>query len=46
LKKENESLKVEDMIHLFFAKRHEEEALLNRLETIYSMQIFMHERRE
>ena len=46
LKKENDKIKIEEIIVKFFKKRDEEEEMLNKLEMITSLQFLMIERKD
>eukprot|EP00347_Sterkiella_histriomuscorum_P012370 403368847 len=46
LKKENDSIKIDDIIAKFFEKRNHEEDMLNKLEILNFLQQFMNERRD
>ncbi|CDW91205.1 UNKNOWN [Stylonychia lemnae] len=46
LKRENESIKIEDIITAFFNKRNDEENLLNKLDILKFLMEFMKERKE
>ncbi|CDW82597.1 UNKNOWN [Stylonychia lemnae] len=46
LKKQNDSIKIDEIIQKFFVKRNTEEDLLNKLEMIYQLQLFMNERKQ
>eukprot|EP00347_Sterkiella_histriomuscorum_P021484 403333819 len=46
LKKQNDSIKIDDIIVKFFEKRNSEEDLLNKLDMIFELQVFMNDRKQ